>query len=84
MSDKKIEKLALETLDFSEMPNKRFDREGYFQVQAFISGYKAANAPVISSAINGYLDALEFDNTADVVEKSRVIQMLNDLKKYVK
>jgi len=36
---------------------------------------------LIEASINGSLDGIEFDNNSDVIEKSFVIDMLNDLKK---
>jgi hypothetical protein len=36
---------------------------------------------LIEASINGSLDGIEFDNNSDVIEKSFVVDMLNDLKK---
>jgi hypothetical protein len=36
---------------------------------------------LIEASINGSLDGIEFDNNSDVIEKSFVIDMLNELKK---
>ena len=36
---------------------------------------------LIEASINGSLDGIEFDNNSDVIEKSFVIDMLNDLKR---
>lgn len=38
---------------------------------------------VIEASLNGSLDGLELDNTADVVEKSDVVGMVKDLMKLV-
>lgn len=35
---------------------------------------------IIEASLNGSLDGLELDNTCDVIEKSSVIEMINDLK----
>jgi hypothetical protein len=37
----------------------------------------------LEASLNGSLDGLEFDNTADVIEKSTVIEMVKDLKMLV-
>lgn len=37
----------------------------------------------MEASLNGSLDGLELDNTADVIEKSFVIEMVNDLKMLV-
>jgi type III secretory pathway component EscR len=35
---------------------------------------------IIEASLNGSLNGLELDNTSDVIEKSSVIEMINDLK----
>ena len=37
----------------------------------------------MEASLNGSLDGLELDNTDDVIEKSLVIEMVNDLKMLV-
>lgn len=37
----------------------------------------------MEASLNGSLDGLELDNTDDVIEKSTVIEMINDLKMLV-
>lgn len=37
----------------------------------------------MEASLNGSLDGLQLDNTADVIEKSLVIEMVNDLKMLV-
>jgi len=39
---------------------------------------------LIEESLNGSLDGFEFDNTSDVIEKSLVIELINDLKTIIK
>ena len=39
---------------------------------------------LLEAMLNGSLDGLELDNNCDVIEKSTVVEMINDFKKATK